>query len=69
MADDKMKRAPQDAKLISLKEDYEAELEQEVDVSREQLADALKAVGASAKKVGGHLKRRLPLGEPGPLPG
>jgi hypothetical protein len=59
MADDKTKRAPQDAKLISLEEDYEVEYwTRKFGVTRQRLADAVKAVGHSAEKVGEHLKRR-----------
>jgi hypothetical protein len=59
MADDKTKRAPQDAKLISLDEDYEVEYwTKKLGVTRQQLAEAIKAVGHSAERVREHLKRR-----------
>jgi hypothetical protein len=58
MADDKTKRAPQDAKLISLEEDYEVEYwTQKYGVTGQRLTDAVKSVGHSAEKVGEHLKR------------
>ncbi len=53
MADDKTKRAPQDAKLISLDEDYEvAYWSRKYGVTKQRLADAIKAVGNSAERVG-----------------
>ena len=59
MTDDKTKRAPQDAKRISLEEDYEVEYwSRKFGVTRQGLADAVKAVGPSAELVGEHLKRR-----------
>jgi hypothetical protein len=59
MADDKTKRAPQDAKLISLKEDYEVEYwTKKFGISRERLAEVVKKVGDSAERVGEELKRR-----------
>jgi hypothetical protein len=58
MADDKTKRAPEDAILISLEEDYEVEYwTRKYGVTRQRLADAVKSVGDSAKKVAEHLKR------------
>ena len=52
MVDDKTKRAPQDAKLTSLTEDYEIEYWTEaLGVTRERLAEAVKAVGHSAERV------------------
>jgi hypothetical protein len=59
MADDKTKRAPQDAKLISLDEVYEVVYwTKKYGVSRERLAEAVKKVGNSADSVGEELKRR-----------
>jgi hypothetical protein len=59
MADDKTKRAPQDAKLISLKEPYEvAYWTHKFGVTKQRLADAVAAVGDSAEHVGEYLKRR-----------
>lgn len=56
MADDKTKRAPQDAKLISLSEDYEVEYwTKRFGVSRDRLAEAIRAVGHSAENVGAYL--------------
>jgi hypothetical protein len=56
MADDKSKRGPQDAKLISMKEDYEVEYwTKRFGVSRDELAAAVKAVGHSAAAVEKHL--------------
>ena len=58
MADDKTKRAPQDANLISLEEDYEVEYwTRKYGVTRQRLTEAVKSVGHSAEKVGEHLKR------------
>jgi hypothetical protein len=56
MADDKTKRAPQDAKLISLKEDYEVEYwAKKYGVSKERPHEAVEAVGHSAEKVSTYL--------------
>jgi hypothetical protein len=52
VTDDKTQRAPQDANLISLTEDYEIEYWTEaLGVTRERLAEAVRAVGHSAEKV------------------
>jgi hypothetical protein len=52
MVDDKTKRAPQDANLISLTEEYEAEYWTErFGVTRERLATAVRRVGNSALAV------------------
>jgi hypothetical protein len=57
MADDKTKRAPQDANLISFTEDYEIEYWTEaLGVTRERLAEAVRAVGHSAEKVRTYLE-------------
>jgi hypothetical protein len=46
LADDKTKRAPQDAKLISLEEDYEVQYwTRKYGVTKQRLADGIKAVG------------------------
>jgi hypothetical protein len=56
MADDKTKRAPQDGNLISLTEDYEIDYwTEKFGVSRERLAEAIRAVGHSADKVSTYL--------------
>jgi hypothetical protein len=58
MVDDKTMRAPQDAKLISLTEDYEvAYWTKKFGVRKERLVEAVNAVGDSAEKVGEYLKR------------
>jgi hypothetical protein len=58
MADDKTLRRPQDSSLIAMGEDYEvAYWTDKFGVSREELADAVKAVGNSAEAVGQHLKQ------------
>jgi hypothetical protein len=57
MADDKTLRSPRDASRIALGEDYEVEYwVGKFGVSREQLAQAVKAVGNSADAVERHLK-------------
>jgi hypothetical protein len=57
MADDKTIRGPRDGKLISLEEDYEvAYWTEKFDVSRERLAEAVRAVGHSAAAVEEYLK-------------
>jgi hypothetical protein len=59
MADDKTKRAPQDAKLISLEEDYEvAYWTRKYGVTRHRLEEVVKKVGNSADRVDEELKRR-----------
>ena len=59
MSDDKNLRAPQDASRIARGEDYEvAYWTEKLGVSRETLADAVKAVGNSASAVERHLKAR-----------
>ncbi|MGK2908712.1 MAG: DUF3606 domain-containing protein [Sphingobium sp.] len=58
MADDKTLRSPQDSSRIALGEDYEVEYwTKKFGVSRDKLADAVKAVGNSAEAVGDYLKR------------
>jgi hypothetical protein len=57
MVDDKTKRAPQDAKLISLTEDYEVEhWTERFGVTRERLAAAVRRVGNSAQNVERYFK-------------
>jgi hypothetical protein len=57
MADDTAKRAPQDAKLISLTEHYEIEYWTErFGVTRERLAAAMRRVGRSAQDVERYFK-------------
>jgi hypothetical protein len=59
MADDKTKPAPQDAKLISLNEDYEVEYwTRKFGVTTERLVEAVHKVGNSAERVSEELKRR-----------
>jgi hypothetical protein len=59
MADDKSKRGPEDGKLIALDEDYEvAYWTEKFDVSKDDLAAAVKAVGHSAAAVERHLRER-----------
>jgi hypothetical protein len=56
MADDKTKRASQDGNLISLTENYEIDYwTEKFGVSRERLAEAIRAVGHSADKVSTYL--------------
>jgi hypothetical protein len=56
MADDKTKRAPQDSNLISRTENYEIDYwTEKFGVSRERLAEAIRAVGHSADKVSTYL--------------
>jgi hypothetical protein len=58
MADDKTKRTPQDAKLISLTEDYEVKYwTKKFGVTKERLAEAVQRVGHSAAAVEADLKR------------
>lgn len=57
MADNKTLRSPQDASRIALGEDYEVRYwTGKFGVSREQLEQAVKAVGNSADAVEKHLK-------------
>ncbi|MBV1687815.1 DUF3606 domain-containing protein [Novosphingobium sp. G106] len=57
MSDNKTLRAPQDASRISLSEDYEVDYwTGKFGVSRDKLADAVKAVGNGAKAVERYLK-------------
>jgi transposase len=50
MVDYKTKRAPQDANLVSLEEDYEVEYwTRKFGVTRQRLADAVSSVGHSAE--------------------
>jgi hypothetical protein len=58
MADDKTRRAPHDAKLISLKEDYVEYWTRKFGVTTERLVEALQKVGNSAEREGYELKRR-----------
>jgi hypothetical protein len=58
MSDDTKERGPRDATRISLEEDYEVRYwTDKWGISREQLADAVKAVGHSAAAVARHLGR------------
>lgn len=59
MSDNKDIRAPQDAKLIALGEDYEVQYwSSRFGVTPEQLRDAVEAVGNSAEAVGSYLARQ-----------
>ncbi|WP_081864739.1 DUF3606 domain-containing protein [Chondromyces apiculatus] len=56
MSDDTSIRGPQDAKLISLKEEHEVRYwTKALGVSKEELEKAVTAVGHSAEKVRAHL--------------
>ena len=56
MSDDTTLRAPQDSCRISLQEDYEVRYwTDKFGVSRDRLADAVKAVGHGADAVARHL--------------
>ena len=57
MADDKTKRRPQDAKLVSLTEDYEVEYSKKFGVTKERLAEAVQRVGHSAAAVEADINR------------
>jgi hypothetical protein len=58
MSDDKTKRAPQDANRVSLNEDYEVRYWTErFGVSKEILAQAVKAVGNGVQAVEAHLAK------------
>ena len=59
MADDKMKRAPQDASRINMNEDYEVRYwTQKFGVTKAQLAAAVKAAGVSATAVAAYLNKK-----------
>jgi hypothetical protein len=59
MADDKTKRAPQDASRINMNEEYEVRnWTQKFGVTKAQLAAAVKAAGVSAKAVEAYLKKK-----------
>lgn len=56
MSDDTAVRAPQDSSRIALQEDYEVRYwTNKFGVSRQQLADAVQAVGHGADAVARHL--------------
>lgn len=56
MADDRTQTSPQDASRIAMGEDYEVRYWTEaLDVSREELQEAVNAVGNSAAAVREHL--------------
>jgi hypothetical protein len=58
MTDDKTKRAPQDAKLSSLEEDYQIDYwTGKFGVSGDRLAAAIRQVGHSAAAMEKYLKR------------
>lgn len=60
MADDKTLRSPQDSSRIALGEDYEVEYwTKRFGVSREKLANAVKAVGNGADAVGEYRAVRI----------
>lgn len=56
MPDDPTKRGPQDRSRISLEEDYEVRYwTRRFGVSKEELAEAVRAVGHSVERVSEHL--------------
>jgi len=58
MADDTTKRAPQDAKLISMNEDYEMTYwTHKFNVSKQRLAESVSRVGPSAAAVEAELQK------------
>ncbi|ATY34818.1 DUF3606 domain-containing protein [Sphingomonas psychrotolerans] len=58
MADDKTLRGPQDSSRVALGEDYEVTYwSKKFGVSRDKLAEAVKAVGNGADAVEEYLKR------------
>jgi hypothetical protein len=58
MADDRTKRAPQDASRINVNEPYEVRWwTAKFGVTEAQLRAAVKAVGTGAKAVEAHLKK------------
>ena len=58
MTDDKTKRRPQDANLISLTEDYEVEYwTEKFGITKERLAEAVKRVGHLAAAVEADINR------------
>ena len=59
MSDNRDLRGPQDAKLISLQEDYEVRYwTNKFNCSEEELRRAVQKVGHSAEKVGAELSRK-----------
>jgi hypothetical protein len=59
MSDNKELRGPQDARLISLSEDYEVRYwTNKFNCSKEELRKAVERVGNSAEKVEAELSRR-----------
>ncbi len=57
MSDDKSNRGPQDRSRINVNEDYELDYwSKKFGVTREQLKEAVKAVGVGADAVEAHLK-------------
>lgn len=59
MADDKSQSGGQDRSRINTSEDYEVrDWAKKFGVSAEELREAVKAVGSSAKDVEAHLKRQ-----------
>ena len=62
MADDRSLRGPQDRQRIKLSEDYEvAYWSKKWDVSREQLAEAVRKAGPMSAAVGRFLGKSLDL--------
>jgi hypothetical protein len=58
MSDDKSQRAPQDASRVALGEEYEVRYwTGRFGVSRDQLEDAVAAVGNGADSIEAHLKQ------------
>lgn len=60
MSDDKTKRGPQDRSRINMGEDYEVEYwTGKFRVGRDELAEAVLAVGSSSQAVADYLGKRL----------
>lgn len=59
MTDDLKNRGPQDRSRINVHEDHEVRYwTQELNVTKEELAQAVKAVGVSAQAVRDYLKKK-----------
>lgn len=60
MSDDKTNRGPQDRSRISMSEDYEIDYwTRKFGVDRDELADAVEAVGSGSQAVADYLGKRL----------
>jgi hypothetical protein len=59
MSDDKNKTRPQDATRVNINEDYEVQYwTNKFGCSKEELVNAVNAVGTSAEKVEAYLKEK-----------